>query len=443
MILTQEEYERGFICFDASLPNGYTVELFTRTADSPERFGHWDGPYTDPEGSLVTSPPMQYYQISWRGSPGTDSTKTPDLARVRWERDGWTYVWPGPKGWDGPPSKLVLGRDYGYSYRLVIQPIKASWPEPFVIIDRSLRIRFSKGQMTGHRVTGFRDEVESTDGTSSVEGIIQEITADGDLIEILSTVWDDDEELARQTARRNVEAALGLLTLCFGEEILGEQVFSEHYSSSVLKESGDVYFPLRQLVESHLDTQLAASPERGLTSLRLSPFNRALSLALRWYEKGASSESPLDSFVAFFIGLEALCSGFFASLESRPERREHSELREYFAVARPEIDANLRNLVLCRLADYPLAHKFQTYWDARFAGNAEDLSQLPALKRLRDNILHGEAPYVDPHQLNTVRRFLEKSLAKELGLDDVVADRQSRRELLAATLSYDLHWRGR
>ena len=33
MILTAEEYARGFIDFDAILPEGCTVELWTRTAD--------------------------------------------------------------------------------------------------------------------------------------------------------------------------------------------------------------------------------------------------------------------------------------------------------------------------------------------------------------------------------------------------------------------------
>ena len=39
LILTAEEYARGFIDFDAVLPQVCTVELWTRTADGPEDEG--------------------------------------------------------------------------------------------------------------------------------------------------------------------------------------------------------------------------------------------------------------------------------------------------------------------------------------------------------------------------------------------------------------------
>lgn len=98
MILTAEEYARGFIDFDAVLPQGCTVELWTRTADGPEDEGEWAGPYSTPEGSKVLSPPKPYMQLGVGLKRGDDPTKTPILSKVRWERDGDTYIWPGLGG---------------------------------------------------------------------------------------------------------------------------------------------------------------------------------------------------------------------------------------------------------------------------------------------------------------------------------------------------------
>ncbi len=77
MILTAEEYARGFIDFDAVLPQGCTVELWTRTTDGPEDEGEWAGPYSTPEGSKVLSPPKPYMQLGVGLKRGDDPTKTP------------------------------------------------------------------------------------------------------------------------------------------------------------------------------------------------------------------------------------------------------------------------------------------------------------------------------------------------------------------------------
>ncbi|MFC1894217.1 hypothetical protein ACFLYR_09455 [Chloroflexota bacterium] len=60
LILTAEEYERGFIDFDAILPHDCEVELWTRTTDQPTDDAEWTGPYITPTGAKVLSPPKPY-----------------------------------------------------------------------------------------------------------------------------------------------------------------------------------------------------------------------------------------------------------------------------------------------------------------------------------------------------------------------------------------------
>jgi hypothetical protein len=104
LILTAEEYSRGFIDFDAVLPEGCTVELWTKTADQPGETAEWTGPYSVPEGAKVLSQPKRYMQLKIGMHRGEDPTKSPILKKVRWERDGVTFIWPGPTGYFyGPP----------------------------------------------------------------------------------------------------------------------------------------------------------------------------------------------------------------------------------------------------------------------------------------------------------------------------------------------------
>jgi len=149
LILTAEEYARGFIDFDAVLPEGCAVELWTRTSDQLGDDAEWTGPYSIPEGAKVLSRPEPHMELRVGLKRGDDPTKTPILYKVRWERDGQAFIWPGPAGFNGPPGPLSLGKDYGVSYRLVFQPQRASWSEPFVIMGHKVRIRFWKGGIKG------------------------------------------------------------------------------------------------------------------------------------------------------------------------------------------------------------------------------------------------------------------------------------------------------
>lgn len=387
MIFTAEEYARGFIDFDAVLPEGCTVELWTRTADESGVEAEWTGPYSTPEGAKVLSPPKPYMQLRIDLKRGDDPTKTPILNKVRWERDGKTFIWPGPMGFYGLPSPFILGRDYGVSYRLAFRPKRATWSEPFVIIGSTVRIRFWKGGIKGHQISGFHNAEPTPEGTFSVEGAVEE----GDIVEVLVTIPGNNEEQTREAAKTQVESVVGLLGLCFGEQILGQPIFADYYFSSATGEQGDIPVPVKHLLELTIDKNLAPFVDEALTGLRESPISRSISMALRWYAAGIGSESPVDAFIAYLVGLEALSSGYFASIAPKPVRKEYAQLQEYFTKAQPIIDSRLKDMVLGRIADFPLTMKFEAYWKSRFGHESRESSEFPKFYRLRSELLHGSA----------------------------------------------------
>ena len=157
MILTADEYSRGFIDFDAVVPDGCSVSLWTATADQPNDVLQWTGPYSVSTGSKVLSHRRAYALLRLELKKGQNQAESPVVTKVRWELDGQTLVWTAQEGFDGPARRLTLGRDYGYSYRLVFRPKKAVWPEPFVVMDRLVRIRFCKEQLKSYRLRPASD----------------------------------------------------------------------------------------------------------------------------------------------------------------------------------------------------------------------------------------------------------------------------------------------
>jgi hypothetical protein len=437
MILTAEEYSRGFIDFDAELPEGCAVNIWTETTDDPAQTSNeWAGPYSTPTGCKVLSPPRPNIRLRIELKRGDDPSKTPVLRRVRWERDGKTFIWPGAQGFNGPPAVQVLGRDYGCSYRLVFRPSKAFWSEPLVLIDQTVRVRFSKGQLEGYEISGFQDETPNPDGTFSVEGSVNEIKAEGDFIEVLATVLADDESTGKELAKTQVESITGLLSLCFGEQILGETVFEDYFFSNVSTEQGEVCIPVKQLAPQAVSVETASVTDTSLTRLYASTISTAISLALRWYAKGLAYKSPVDQFIAYFIGLDALANGYFATLSPAPVNERYKQLQKYLAKAQPPIDHGLRDIVLARVADFPLPLKFDSYWESHFQKETRLGSKFPKLNRLRGELLHGKAKGVTPLEVNDAKTLLEKLLGRELGLDSLIDSRQAGPKIFESVLRY-------
>ena len=436
MILTAEEYARGFIDFDAVLPKDCGVSIWTMTADQPEDENQWTGPYSNPQGNKVFSPPKDFIQLRICLNRGEDPTKTPVLQKVRWERNGKTHIWPGPHGFNGPPGPLSLGRDYGVSYRIVFKPKQVTWPQSYIIIQPNLRVRFSKESIRINKVTGFKHATPDSDGKISVEGSIEDIEVKGDFIELLVTVPGDYGDETKEVAKAEVESAIGLLALCFGEQIIGEPVSAEYYFGSATGEEGYTHVDVKHLVDISLGIDSAYLSEKPLSMLHSSLIRASVSMALRWYAAGLQNESLVDAYISYFVGLEALTSGYFASIDPKPVRKEYVQLTDYFTKAKPPIDSRLRGIVMDRISDFPLSIKFLEYWKSRFYHDTIESRQFSSLNRLRSRLIHGSLMSVTLRDVNKVRSLLEKSLARELTIDEIIAARQSGPKLFDFALCY-------
>ena len=80
--------------------------------------------------------------------------------------------------------------------------------------------------------------------------------------------------------------------------------------------------------------------------------------------------------------------------------------------------------------------KFDAYWKTRFGRATQESREFSKFNRLRSELLHGRVRRVTLQQVNTVRTLLEKSLAKEFGLEDLIDRRQSGPTLLEFALTY-------
>jgi hypothetical protein len=439
MILTKEEYARGFLDFDASIPEGGAVNIWTRTSDGPHDPGIWTGPYSNPDGNKVQSPSKQYMQIRINLERGPNPRVSPVLTKARWDRNGLTYIFPGKDGWLGEPRKLILGRDYGCSYRIVFRPRKSTWKEPFVLMDGTTRIRFWNEPITGHLVSGFDAADFDAMGNPILEGGVEEITSEGPVIEVLATVPTMNEEEGKERAKAQVEAIAGLLGLWGGEQVLGETVFEDYYFSSPTDpEQGEVPIGVSALEPFEIHQDKLGVAETALEELRSSPISGSVKLALRWFGKALTTSSPVDAFISHFVGLEALVDGYFDSIDPSPVREQTKLLREYFEAASPKIDQSLKWFVIERVADFPLSAKFDTYLQARSGRNEAESREFRGLNRLRGEILHGKLQTISLQQVRQVRRLLEECLAKELHLEFYVETRHRSPTVLQALLRYAL-----
>lgn len=440
MILTADEYSRGFVDFDALLPEGCTVELWIRTADTPEEDSEWTGPYSKPSGCRILAPPKEYFQLRINLKRGEDPTKSPTVKGIRIDRGGQSYIWPGPIGFNGPPKILRLGRDYGCSYRLIFRPQKAIWPESLVFIKDKVRIRFWREGITGYEISGFQEKILDSDSRESIEGGgVKEVTFGGDIVEILATVAIDDEAKGMKIAKMQVESIMGLLAFCFGDEIPGEILSEEYHFSNASGEEGLVPIPVKPKALKSIDKDSASFVDDTLTELFLADINPSTSLALRWYAKGLLSTSTVDAFIAYFIGIEALATGYFANIIPAPIRDIHEQLERYLEKSQPPVNPKLKQTILERVEDFPLNYKFNSCWKACFQKTTNKIREFRKLKRIRDEILHGKAQVVTPDQTNSAKTLLENLLGYELKLSSLINERQAGPKVFELILRYGLH----
>ncbi len=194
--------------------------------------------------------------------------------------------------------------------------------------------------------------------------------------------------------------------------------------------------PIRHQPTKTVDLESASVIDDSLKKLDSSSYGNAIALALRWYAKAVAYEAPADQFIAYFIGVDAMTNGYFASLEAVPFRKEFNQLAKYFEKAQPPIDHRLRDITLERFKDFPLSVKFELYWEHHFNKETRLGSKFLHLNRLRGELLHGKARLVSQEQMSDVKRMLEMLLGRELELDTLMNQGHIRPKVLEAKLRY-------
>lgn len=407
MKLSSEEYRRGILSWNMDAK----AEFRTSTATVAGEPSQWSAPLIDPNGSKVQSLPGRYTALSCHVE---DLSALQRPFRVRWEHlddQGITT-----KVWDDDlrqePTRLRHVPNYGRFHRLVIATPYLAWAEDATIRVGDVVIRMVDGTVIGEQIAPLdqlkieADKYSITgdfSGTAEAEGRFIEIVAPG-------ASFQEAEVLAY--------TVLGFLALCLGNHAVGEVIFSEPYEASQGKQQGALRIPVtaripREAEDAELDLIDGILP----SLLGGDRSRRACALALRWYERGIRTTTPLDKLVSYFIGIEAIINAHAASHDSLlPEARAREErfgpVLERLA---GDFDRNTLQQVRQRLVQTTLKERFGFYaiqhgWDNTLVDRFQELA------RLRNGAFHGDSVDIDEERAGGAKDLLRRLLKTELGL---------------------------
>ncbi|MHB8618571.1 MAG: hypothetical protein ACYDAG_03210 [Chloroflexota bacterium] len=422
MRLTAEQYERGVVSWDAEVPPGAAIEPQTATWDgSPPAEPEWSSPYTDPNGSVVTSPVRQYGQlrISMRNS---DPHTTPILRGIRWERPDGVQIGVAFR----TPTFVRVARCAGFACRWILKPRAASWTMPQVFLDMAneVRVRFIQGKVRGTQLQPFdRFEVGENGEISLAGGGSAVVEAEGQFLEVHATVDEPgmsfDDGIAKATA--NCQAVLGMLALICGEQVVGEPVLQDQVETRPDAEYGADRIPVSARFPRIVDEQQYEAIERSLhwptgymrDDRRMA---RGLHLAFRWYLRAVSSDSPFDQFTSCFMALETLASSYNADRAPAEERAEAAAFKALVEAATaagfspdPRMCAQVNGL----FGDIPLGAKFARLRDSlepKLGDSGSDVNVFRTIRAVRNHVLHGEQTDVTHQEASDARTLLERIL---------------------------------
>jgi hypothetical protein len=153
-------------------------------------------------------------------------------------------------------------------------------------------VRFVTGELEGERISALRATVDD-EGKPTIEGEQGTAKATGRFIEVVTP------GPTPQQAEQHAYAALGLLAVALGPNVIGGVVFSEPWETTSNEQLGAMVakgtaFARRAEVDEigEVDKLLARLTADG-------PVARSLVIGLRWYERGLRSTEPLGHAVVF------------------------------------------------------------------------------------------------------------------------------------------------
>jgi hypothetical protein len=397
MKLTAAEYARGLMSWTPI--EGLTIRIGTASkAGDPIT---WSEALTDPNGSLVPIDIGPTFQLRFEMA----SHKPIVLAELRTKLERVTDGVVMTRIFHGMPKTPMILRhvpDYGTYHRLVVDAGTLDWGEDVVFREIGILVRFVTGELEGERISALKAGVDEQ-GKPTLEGEQGTAKATGRFIEIVTP------GPSPQQAEQQAYAALGLLAVGLGPNVIGAVVFSEPWEASptdqlgAMVAKGTAFARKADAAEiGQVDTLLARLSADG-------PVARSVVISLRWYERGLRATAPLDMLLSFFIGIETLVSAYAKANAPIPVETARAPENDAIIKKIRTLGQKVVDRVSQRLRGTSNRDQFDFYSQKHGLG-AEDTARFDKTKRLRDRAVHGDAVEVTLETAHEAEELLRSML---------------------------------
>jgi hypothetical protein len=409
--LTAAEYERGVVSWTPDAPIEVHVQLPAAEDGSPR----WSAALPDPTGSRV---PAEFDSVEQLGISGPGFTnlvlqgmETPFEVRLEYQERGRVraYVFRGPD----PTVPGFISRTklndiprFGRFFRLVVYTPHLSWAEDMVFRTDGLLVRFTD-TIFGNRMRRFHQQEQDGQVALAFEQLPGPFA--GRFIEIVAPSSEGDPSGLAFSVLGRIAAMLGFNAI--GEIAIAEEV--EHLPS---QDKTATIIPFVPNVPSTIDADAFANLDAGLARIHAPTLDpeKALGVALRWYERGMRLTSPLDGFLSFFVALEALIRGYTEQYGYLPVEREREErYRDVLLGLQQTLNKDTYNRVRDAYVSANLADHVRFYATERGLP-PEFMKRFRSINRLRGPLLHGGSSPVTAEQAGVAQLLVEEVIAVEL-----------------------------
>lgn len=413
MKLTAEEYTRGILYWNTA--TGMRVRTSDTLVGDPPRWSNW---LTEPSGSRVQSP--GHSNLRFDVQVGNPEAVTEQQFLLRLERSEMgaiaTQIMGGPMA---ASYSLHNVPNYGIFHRLVLAVDNLRWDEDMVIRHGDIVVRLINGKIAGEALVTIEHE-ELQEHTMVVTGSpLETIEREGRFIEIVAP--GETESAAEQLCH----TVLGYIAVCLGENAIAEVVFSQGTQASPQVQFWKAQLPpfAARYLQRVEDEQTGALDQKF--PLLLHPGNEptemqnAYQVTLRLYERGVRDRDPLDSYVSFFFGIEALLNAYADKHGPIPEKQHKKDRLNKLLQSLPQpVARETRSWLRDQLHRTTLTENL-AFFVSRHGWEAGLLTQFQDMKKLRDNISHGRLPMVELWQAEQAKALLIRILKAEFGLSAI------------------------
>ncbi len=404
MRMSAEQYRRGFVRWSTAGPS----TLSTATGPDDASVLPYSAPLTEPSGSIVESPPGAH----------RDVRLNPDGPAALGKR--WRVVWD--RLFDDDIDALVVDPansvaqvvsgipDIGRFRRIVVAVPYLGWLEDMVFREDDLLVRLVK-QGPPLPPTPFP--------TPSV-GPPPNQWGDFQVDRFVEIVAPDRGDRAL--------SVLGLLALAVGDAAVGDIVVSD--TREFDPGSGGTAYAVDLLGRGSWFPSAVGLTLRLpvlLSNERLDAFDRSMSvltmrgqvpdklaLALRWYERGLPSFSPVERLLANFVEIEALATSISDASRFQSPLADLLGDGRIVTLLEPMVERHGRDNVdrlLKRLVDKrpSMLDRFD-FVAGEIGLSADSGERFRSVKSARDSVMHGSGKRVDDEVATAANVLLDEVL---------------------------------